>query len=365
MAKLDLTRYGAVAELMRGRAAAFKAHEGHLNNEIRAHDGSHAYGRHGYQIGWQGQLIRCATQVAPDQAFDPSGVNAVIRRWNSLNYADRMLDHSGRSVATDLVGPFNPELTDFKTVAGIIAGGFLGPEHQQAARQAAQACAAAFDAPEYAGVEYRFTSGTPVPIVMPFTAFCYGLHGRFFGMGYRRKKATSTNAGFKPVTLEFVLRCIDAFENRTALADFEGSIPTDLVKLPYMTGINRARSLAFPQIGDLFDFLQVETFSQRAVRVVMRRPYDPVAKTFGAWRTVTMFPDDTINSTGFHPGRPFFSPAMKLKINAMKQKKFPPANTKKYAHLNFNKELYDWTGRTCDMAMTPSSYKTHIVPGWS
>jgi hypothetical protein len=129
-----------------------------------------------------------------------------------------------------------------------------------------------------------------------------------------------------------------------------------------MIGPKKDQSLAFPQIGDLLEFLKVETFEQKAVRVVMRRPYDTATRLFGAWRVVTMYPDDSITSTGFHPGRPFFSPEMKAKINLMKQKKFPPSNTKKFGHLNFNKELYDWTGRTSNIEMT--TYLTHVIPAW-
>jgi hypothetical protein len=358
MGKLDLSRYGAVADLMKTRSAGLKAHEGRMRDEIRAHDGSHAYGRHGYQIGWEGQLIRCATSISPDQTFDPMGVGAVIRRWNSLNYKDRMLDHTGAAIATDLIGPFNPELTDFKTVAGIMSGGFLGPEHQEDARNAALACAAGLSGPNFAGIEMIFKGTPPVRLAMPFTSFCYGIHGRFFGMGYKRKP------GFVAVTHEFVLACIDAFYNRRSLTSFESLIPGTVVKPAYMTGPKKDQSLAFPQISDLLDFLKVETFAQKAVRVVLRRPYSFTDQTFGAWRVVTMFPDDSITSTGFHPGRPFFSPEMKAKINLMKQKKFPPDNKKKFGHLNFNKDLYDWSGKTCAISMDASTHKMHAVPAW-
>ena len=53
MAKLELLKYGAVSDLMKIRSAGMQAHETNLNAEMAAHDGSHAYGRHGFQIGWQ------------------------------------------------------------------------------------------------------------------------------------------------------------------------------------------------------------------------------------------------------------------------------------------------------------------------
>ena len=356
MAKLELSKYGAVSDLMKIRSAGMQAHETNLNAEVAAHDGSHAYGRHGFQIGWQAQLVRCITQIAPDQEFDPTGTGGVIRRWNALSFKDRMLDANGAAVATDLIGPFNPELTDYKTVAGIMSGGFLGPEHQEDVRSAALAFAGGMSGPNFAGVEYKFASGPVVKLTLPFTAFCHGIHGRFFGMGYRRK------LGFVPLTHEFVLQCIGAFEERVPLTAFEPFIPSSVVKLPYMVGPKKAVSLAFPQISDLFDFVRVETFEQKSVRVVMRRPYTIATKNFGSWRVVTMFPDDSITSTGFHPGRPFFSPEVKVKINLMKQRRFPPTNTKKFGHLNFNKDLYDWTGRTSNLEMT--TFMTHPIPGW-
>lgn len=352
-----LSKYTELSNLMGSRSAGLAAHAASLKAEMAEHNGSHAYGRHGFQISWQAQLVRCTTQVSPDQVFDPSGAGAVIRRWNALSYKDRMLDASGAAIATDLIGPFNPELTDYKTVAGIMSGGFLGPEQQEDVRAAAMALAGSMTGPNFAGVEYKFMQGAPVLLRVPFTAFCYGVHGRFFGMGYKRKP------GFVAVTHDFVLKCIAAFEDRTTLMTFQPSIPASVARLGYMTGPNRDKSLAFPQIGDLLDFLQVETFEQKAVRVVMRRPYDSATRTFGLWRVITMFPDNSIISTGFHPGRPFFTPEMKAQMNKMKQKKYPPTNIKKYGHLNFNKDLYDWTGRTCDIAMT--TYASHAIPAWS
>lgn len=233
MAKLDMSKYGAVSDLMKTRSAGLKSHEANLNAEIAANDGSHAYGRHGFQIGWQAQLVRCATQVAPDQEFDPSGTGGVIRRWNSLSYNDRMLDGSGAAIATDLIGPFNPELTDYKTVAGIMSGGFLGPEHQEGAE------------------------------------------------GRARGDASSVRHGDKGLRL---LAGGDDVPRRQHQLDRLPSRPS--VLLPRDEG---------------------EDQSHEAEEV-------------------------------------------------------PPANTKKFGHLNFNKDLYDWTGRTSNIEMT--TYLNHPVPAW-
>ena len=39
-------------------------------------------GRHGFQTGWEAQLIRAVTGITPDQPNDPRGLGAYIRQWN-------------------------------------------------------------------------------------------------------------------------------------------------------------------------------------------------------------------------------------------------------------------------------------------
>jgi hypothetical protein len=358
MTKLDLSNYNAVAEQLKIRSAGIQAHEINLLAEVAAQDGGHAYGRHGFQIGWQAQLIRCVTRVAPDQKFDPTGTGGTIQAWNALSSKARMLDDHGAAIATELSGPFMPGETDYKTVAGIMAGGFLGPEHQEDVRKIALAFAGTVSGPDCANIEYQFMNAPVVELKIPFTSFCYGIEGRFFGMGYKRKP------GFVTLTHEFVIFCIWAFEQRFPLTTLELFMPGSVVRLPYMVGPKNPVSLAFPQIGDLFDFLQVETFEQKSVRVVMRRTYAHSTNSFGSWRIVTMFPDDTITSNGFHPGNPYFSTETKSEITKMTQmKESKSSNIKKFGHLTTKPSQYTWTGKTFNLEKT--TFKIHPTPSWT
>ncbi len=119
-------QFGDVSRLMGLKSVATADNEKRLKAEVAAHDGSHGYGRHGAQTGWEQQLIRGATKNTPDQVHDPMGVGAKIRQWNGV-YSLSQLD--GAPVF-DLFDDHAAPPTTFASAAGNVAGGFATPEAQ-------------------------------------------------------------------------------------------------------------------------------------------------------------------------------------------------------------------------------------------
>lgn len=161
-----------------GEIAALEAHIGkkvakatrhgtHLDADVGAHRGvvahaPHAASRHGYQTGWQSQLIRCCTQFAPDQAASPDGIRPSVTEWNRetgtwASLRKFMTDYSPVKLpyidppTVQTYGadgaPVTRTITDQEatpivvpadaTVPGLGAGGFISPEAQQAALDSA------------------------------------------------------------------------------------------------------------------------------------------------------------------------------------------------------------------------------------
>src|SRR5688572_16733071 len=123
-------QYRDVSRLVGLKAHATADNESSLKSEVATHSG-HAYGRHGAQTGWEAQLIRAATLITPDQAFDPMGLNPSTRRWNGVM---SMSDTDGAPVF-DLFGNDGNAPVHYATSAGNTSGGFLAPEAQFLAKQ--------------------------------------------------------------------------------------------------------------------------------------------------------------------------------------------------------------------------------------
>lgn len=356
--KLDLSKFGAVERLMKDRSAALMEHEKNLQHEVHAHDGSHAYGRHGFQTGWEQQFIRCVTGVRPDQKFDPMGIAPSIHVWNAGGiWTQRVRDENGMTtVSYNILGPYVPAVSQYERAPGKVAGGFLSPEMQHYVRMQGLAEVTKMTGDNYFGAEYSFRRNPTLKVKMPFSAFSYGVYGRLFGMGYRR---TVDNP--PQVTLDFVQACIDGFYYRRSWKEI---CPNPAGGNPHFALITHNPDFVpFKQIGDLFRFFCVETFPQKGARIVFRRPYSFSTKSFtGPWRIVTMFPDDKITQNGWTPGVPFLSEEIKRQIDALKRQR-TGGRRSRYAALTKDKDDYIWTGRTCNKEM--NNYLTHVIPTWT
>jgi hypothetical protein len=115
---------------------ALIAHNTRISTEVASHAG-HSHTRHGWQTGWEAQLIRCVTQQMPDQPHNPTGAPAFIRHWTSSEnaalpfgaLAGKALDAHGASIDNPS-GAAPAPIANYSTAPGTTAGGFLSPEAQ-------------------------------------------------------------------------------------------------------------------------------------------------------------------------------------------------------------------------------------------
>ena len=99
--------------------------------------------------------------------------------------------------------------------------------------------------------------------------------------------------GFKPLakgvgprTRDEVVRLLAGFFNRQT---WEQLYPNRTISVQKY---QQRSQIAFPQVGDLFEFLKVEPIWQTSALGVFRRTYTAAGQTMGGWRRVTIFPCD-------------------------------------------------------------------------
>lgn len=286
------SQFNALSQHFADRSNALQAHNTELTNEISSHSG-HAYSRHGYQAGWEQQLIRVVSQVTPDQVFDPTGVGAVTREWNprwvgnstdgSFEKFVTTYDSSGSKIMGK-EGSSSSVTLNYATGAGEESGGFYSPEAQQTALTKATVVAnqiAQYKKFNIPGISNDWKNLEKVLIVVdPSPRAGYGL-------GYRR---TST---FTSRTRDEVLRLIDHFHRRSTWntvdpVTYPSQVSNGIIMLGDSSNqdiINKSVKVAFPNLDDLLTYLGVEAFWQKNAVVIFKR-----ANVNAAWQRVTMFP---------------------------------------------------------------------------
>lgn len=320
------------------KSVATQSNETRLKAEVAAHDGSHAYGRHGAQTGWEAQMIRAATKITPDQAFDPMGLNATVRRWNSvMAYSD-----TDGSATFDLFDEDGNAPTQFSTAAGNVAGGFLTPEAQFLARARGEAVVAKLNGPVYYAAQYRFKATTKlirVPLNAVHVVVDSNAAGAPYGLGFSRRDPKS----YRDHSREFVVACIDGFQNRKTWAQIVPQVSASIHKFNVVV-LGKSK-VAFPQITDLFEYFDLDVLWQRTCSLIYRRPHLPATHNHGPWRLITMFPDDV--DAGWASDL-FLTPQMKTALSAQ--------------GMNKNADDYHWTGMVSSIA--GNLKLTHRVPAW-
>lgn len=329
------------------RAKAIANHEARLKTEISQNTGAHAYARHGHQTGWEGQLIRCCTNVSPDQRFDPHGVGGVIRSGTREGFGSDLLFSNqmgynawGEWVELPVGFAFEPGEADYQKMAGDVAGAFLGVEAQEQARTAALSAANSMS--RYVAGQFQSKDKPDARITAPLTSVVVVVDkpkgGAPFGVGYRR---TGT---FQARTRDEVVRCIAALSSRASWAELYGDKVQAMGKAPVKD------RPAFPNIAALLDHLGVEAFWEESAKGVLRRDWNPGTKTAGPWRVHTMFPTSG-EKAGWATGV-YLSDADKAKL---KSNKLPKGN-------------YAWTGGVGTRAAGPDfklDWSKVDVPDWA
>ncbi len=236
------------------KSVSTRANEQALRDEIARGDGSHGYGRHGAQTGWEAQFIRAVTKITPDQAHDPMGVNGTLRRWNGfMSYSDV----NGAPVL-DLFDQNGHDPTNFVVRAGDVSGGFITPEAQFLAKARGMQVLGQLRGPAFYAARYRFKTERKfihAPINSVHVVVGPARAGGLYGLGFARRRGVTYSA-----SRDFVLKMIDAL-----LTGKKGSAiglpPGDpmAAKLQSWIGAHAARPQfvekpLFADMGELADF---------------------------------------------------------------------------------------------------------------
>ncbi|RHW17609.1 hypothetical protein D1610_09145 [Sphingomonas gilva] len=331
-------QYKDLSNLIGLKSVATRDNEARLKAEVAAHDGSHAYGRHGAQTGWEAQLIRAVTQITPDHAADPMGLNATIRRWNggAMAYSD----HDGSTIFDIFNDHGNPPVNP-GTAAGTTAGGFMTPEAHFLARARGEAVVAGLTGPEHYAATYAFKTGKRMRAPINSVHIVVGppRPGAPYGLGFARKDPRN----YPRHSLEFVRKCIDGFHDRKTGDQLFPNVSAATYKFN-MIALRRKRPL-FESIDDLCAFFDLDLLWQGSCSLIYRRQHDPATHSHGGWRLITMFPDDL--EPGWAPSL-WLSDANKARLVAN--------------GMNRNVNDYRWTGHTSAMAGNPR--RRYTPPNW-
>jgi hypothetical protein len=252
-----------------------------LEEEVSKHDGSHGFGRHGYQTGWELQVIRAVTGITPDQSYDPRGIGPYIRTWNYDGsmfantydlFGERTVDFAGFEYQPDYGPSKSPQA----------AGGYISPEAQQKSIRKCEEVLSSIST--YPAAQFTHKTNKKATLAVPITSVVIVVPGARDGAPY--------GIGFKPKgkgsvakrTRQEVIALIEAFhERKTWNQVYPG-------KTASVNKFHVKDQVAFPQITDLFDYLGIEPMWQKTALGVFRRAFTPGAKTFSGWRRVTIFP---------------------------------------------------------------------------
>jgi hypothetical protein len=335
------SRYSKVSDLLKQKAVALEHHEKKTLAEITAHDGTHAYGRHGYQSGWESQFIRAATKITPDQAFDPRGINATTRTWNTFMTTDDSGDLGLVSLFDEASAPLESE---YKTSAGNVAGGFTTPEAQMQARGLGEAMAAGLQTPQHFAAQYLFKTG-PHRILVPITSIVVSVapasDGAPYGIGFSRRNPKS----YPKHSRDFVIDCIDGFLRSHTWSEIIPNVTANTHKF-HQVALQKNKQ-AFGSMEDLCEYFDLDILWQKTATLILRRTHNTTSHTLGPWNLITMYPDS--RDPGWAPSL-WLSPQMKSTLRAD-------------SRFNANSKDYHWTGKTYNYAKTQKL--THTVPGWA
>jgi hypothetical protein len=320
------------------KAVATASNEAALKAEVAAANGSHGYGRHGAQTGWESQLIRAILQQTPDQEHDPMGLNPTVRRWNGvMSYS-----HQDGAPTFDLFENYVEPPTQFRTAAGTTAGGFATPEAQFLAKSRGDQVVGGLCGPQHYCAQYRFKAENRF-VRMPLTGVHVVVGGRsegsLYGIGFARRPGFGGR-----YTRDFVVRMIEGLQMQQTWGQLFPQLDVSAHKFNLIAV--RKKQIAFPSMIELADYFDLDVLWQPTCSLIYRRIHDPATHTHGGWRLVTMFPNDL--TPGWAPSV-YLSDPVKIRLQA--------------AGFNRNKDDYHWTGVTT-AAVGPAKAQ-FPVPPWN
>ncbi len=290
------------------------------------------------QTGWESQLIRAILQQTPDQEHDPMGLNPTVRHWNGvMSYS-----HNDGAPTFDLFDDHVEPPTNFRTAAGTTAGGFATPEAQFLAKARGDQLVNSLRGAEHYCAQYRFKTENRF-VRMPMT----GVHvvvggskeGSIYGIGFARRQGFSGRH-----TRDFVVRMIEGLQKQQTWGQLFPNLGVAVHKFNLIAV--RKKQIAFPSMVELADYFDLDILWQPTCSLIFRRVHNSATHTHGAWRLVTMFPNNL--TPGWAPSV-YLSPTDKTRLHA--------------AGYNKNKDDYHWTGLTGAFVGTAKARFT--VPPWA
>lgn len=112
-ARLAQQELDTISALFTARAQAMPVHDAQVATE-KGKSPTHTLTRHGYQTGWESQLVRLVTGRTPDQPEDPEGSRDAVDKYFHKESLDRKKRGKIEFAEADSVGAFlSPEVEAF------------------------------------------------------------------------------------------------------------------------------------------------------------------------------------------------------------------------------------------------------------
>jgi hypothetical protein len=233
----------------------------------------HTLSRHGYQTGWEAQLVRLMTGETPDQPFALDGVQAKIAAWHDRLGVEHQTPARGRNI---------------RYAEADSTGAFIGPEVERAAIQYAYVRTAALREGAEAEMDVR---GTRTWQKYKYIEIVVEPPQRVVGISFVRDKSKPKRerADFEQAFADYlnggkVLRgptvsLHDQMTYRHVLAS-GSEVPAKL---------REKLQTRFPNLADLLEYLHVTPVIMNKVRLVLKR----VPENGYTWKLHTAYPVNT------------------------------------------------------------------------
>lgn len=260
---LSRAEYNALEEFIGKRAKAFAEHEKLLAAEISKgakQTAFHTISRHGYQTGWEAQLVRLMTGETPDQPFALTGVRAQIQQWEK---------------STGGTGTVPPPTRNLRYAAADSVGAFLGPEVETMAITKANSISRHLQTGKLAEMETG-QAKTRKWEKYKYIECIVSTHSQYSGVSFVRDKSKP-----KRTKEEFEQAMNDYFTGAKVLSGPGVSLHDEMTYRAIKSSgsvvppkLAEKLKVRFPNLSDLLNYLHVEGIMMKHVRVVLKRVPD-------------------------------------------------------------------------------------------
>lgn len=246
-----------ISRLFSGKARSLPHHTNQVNAE---HDNpTHTFTRHGYQTGWESQLIRLVTGRTPDQPEDEDGVRDAVQKYREKEALPKR------------------ERGKINYAKANSVGAFLSPEVEAFAINRARGKAAPLMNCAFAQTIHkrsRVTSWTEYDYIDMIICGPHALSGVSFS---RVKNAPAVREADAVQAIEdFISQkrigpsdSTDSWEDKKNILDIMENVD---VASPYTrSAYRRDYKLRFLNMSDLLDYLGVRALWMKNVNVAFRR----------------------------------------------------------------------------------------------